>query len=163
MASNNSTLIINMVDLLEKAIINMNMKGEFSINEQEISFIKQMIVESPQTFHNVTLQINDILNNKRIAISNIPEIIYIISTIYISEFNYKNINIIDCIQFTLDTLIDSGILHIDDNTEEVLKSIVHFSLQLLKTTLPVIEEEVEIVAVSCFNRIKKCMSNSCCK
>lgn len=160
MASNNST---NIVHLLENAIINMNVKGEYSINEQEISFIKKMIVESPEPFHNVSLQINDILNSKRIAISDIPEIIYIISNIYISEFSYKNINIIDCIEFTLDTLIDSGILHVDNNTEEVLKSIVHYSLNLLKTTIPVIEKEVEIVTVSCFKRIKKCMNNSCCK
>jgi hypothetical protein len=161
--SNNSFLIINIVGLLEKAIINMDVKGEFSINDQEISFIKQIMVETPETFHDVSLQLNNILNNKRIAISDIPEIIYIISTIYISKFNYKNINIIDCIQFTLDTLIDSGILHVDNNTEEVLKSIVHFSLKLLKTTIPIIEEKVEIASVSCFNRFKQCITSSCCK
>jgi len=40
-------------------------KEAIIFNEKEVSFIKQMIIESPATFEKVSLQINDILKKKK--------------------------------------------------------------------------------------------------
>jgi hypothetical protein len=101
--------------------------------------------ESPHCFQEISTQINTILQKKEIEISDIPQLLYIISTIYIKEFKYKNINVIACIKYTLETIIDSGIFPINKLEEKVLKTVIETSLNLLKTNIPFIEEVAEEV------------------
>jgi len=140
-----NTLIIDVIYILQTALKKIDNEHGLLLTNNEISFMNQLIKESPHCFQEISSQINSILQKREIEISDIPQLLYIISTIYIKEFKYKNINIIACIQYTLETIIDSGFLPINNLEEKVLKTIVETSLKLLKTNLPFIEEVVEEV------------------
>jgi len=137
-----NTTVIDIVYFLEKALEMTDNKIFFKLNNNEILFVKQMMKEHPESFQKISNQVNSILQSKQLEIKDIPELIYIIAVIYINDFQHKNINIIDCIQFTLDTIINSGLLPINTIEQHILQSIVDSSLKLLKTNLPMIEESI---------------------
>lgn len=146
-------IIVNVVDVLTSTIAEIETKGIFKLNETEIKFIKQAMKNSPDSFVKISTEINEIVNKRQVELTDIPHLIYVIASIYINDLKYENINIIDCIQFTLNTILDSGILPINKVSEEVIQAIINSSLNLLKTNLPMIEEEIEYIATTVSQRI----------
>jgi hypothetical protein len=153
-STNTASANIDIMKYLQKAITNI--KEGTSLNEKEVNFIKQMMTENPAIFEKVSHQINDIVNKKKLEVSDIPQLLHIICTVYTDEFNCKNVNIINCVQFTLDALIESNEIFNDNISKEILKPIVDFSFGLLKTNVSFIEENMEVAAVSCFNMFRCC-------
>lgn len=162
-STNNSSVNLDLVEILQSAIKNMNIKGEISLNTNEVVFMETVMKENPDAFKNISAQITDILNSRKIEISDIPHIIYVISTIYLEHFKCKDINIIDCIKFTIDTIIDSGLLPINGRELAILKTVVDNSLNLLKMNIPIIEEEIEIIDEPFIKRLFNFLHNyRCC-
>ena len=125
-----SNIIVNAVNVAETlttTIVEIETKGIIKLNENEIKFIKQMMKNSPDSFAKISTEINEILNKRQIEVRDIPHLIYIIASIYISDFDHKNINIIDCIQFTIDAILESGILPINTVEKDILEAIVNAS------------------------------------
>ena len=154
--SNNPCANIDILNYLQKSIINIDVKEGTTLNEKEVVFIKQMMNENPATFEKVSFQINEILAKKKFEISDIPQIIHIICTVYTEDFDCKNVNIINCVEFTLDALIESNTLFNDNITKEILRPVVDFSFGLLKTNVSFIEENIEVATTSCFNMFRCC-------
>lgn len=146
-------IIVNIVDVLTSTITEIETKGVFKLNETEIKFIKQVTKNSPDSFTKISTEINEIVNKRQVELTDIPHLIYVIASTYINDLTYENINIIDCIQFTLNAILDSGILPINKVSEEVIQAIINSSLNLLKTNLPLIEEEIEQIATTVSQRI----------
>lgn len=144
--SSENTLIIDITNILQTALQTLDNQRGLVLSNSEVVFINQLMKESPQSFQDVSTQINFILQKREIEISDIPHLLYIIATIYIKDFQYKNINIIACIHYTLETIIDSGLLPINNYEEKILKTVIETSLNLLKLNLPLIEEVAEEVA-----------------
>jgi len=132
--------IINIVEILTAKIISLESNNILKLNENEVKFIKQMMNDNPDSFEKISTKINDIMVKRQIVVGDIPDLIYIISTIYIHDFEHKSINIIDCIQFTINTIIESGIIPIKETDAEILEGVVNSSLNLLKLNLPAIEK-----------------------
>jgi len=143
--SDENTLIIDITNILQTALQTFDTHPGVTLSNSEVVFINQLMKESPQSFQDVSSQINSILEKREIEISDIPHLLYIIASIYIKDFRYKNINIIACIQYTLETIIDSGVLPINKYEEKLLKTVIETSLNLLKMNLPLIEDVVEEV------------------
>jgi len=143
--SSENTIVIDIIGILQNALQTFDNKHGIVLTNNETDFINRLMKESPQAFHDVSSEISSILQNRVIEISDIPQLLYIIAVIYIKEFQYKNINVIACIQYTLETIIESGLLPINNYEEKLLKMIIETSLKLLKTNLPMIEEVVEDV------------------
>lgn len=149
---------INVIDILQSVLSN-NKTTLHDLSNKEIQFIQKMMIESPETFHSISEQINEIIKDKKIDISEIPKIIHIIAIIFITDFSFKKVDVIACVRFTLDTIIDSGLLPLNAIETMALKSIIDTSLDLLKINLPRIETRVE----NFFNGLFKFLHNhSCC-
>jgi len=155
-------VIVNIVEVLTSTIAEIETKGVFKLNETEVKFIKQLMKNSPDSFAKISTDINEIVNKRQVEITDIPHLIYLIASIYINDLKYENINIIDCIQFTLNAILDSGILPINKVSEEVIQAIINSSLNLLKTNLPIIEEKIELIATSLSKRIYHFLSRLMC-
>jgi hypothetical protein len=147
---------LNLVSVLHNALSVLDSAtGEITLNSDEILFIKTMMKENPQSFEKINGQINDILGNRAVHLSDIPQLLYIISVVYVDDFKHGKINILACIQFTLDTILDTGLLPFNGVETAVIRCVVDSSIGLLKTNLPYIEAETEKAGVWCW---KGCLS-----
>jgi hypothetical protein len=138
---NTSTSIIEVLENTIFSFIEHNTTQLIPLNEKEILFIQKMMKNSPTTFKDMTTQINEILQNKEIELQDIPKIIHIISTIYIRDFTPNKINLISCIRFTIDALLESGLIPLPNIEIYIIKSVIDTSLDLLQTSLPVVKNK----------------------
>jgi hypothetical protein len=132
---------IDLHGILNNTLDSMDFCGSHKLNNEEVIFISRMLKENPETFHNISSEITNLLNSKELHIGDIPEIIHIISTIFISDFENKDVAIIECIKFTLDVLLESGLLPLNGVGISIIKTIVDSSLNLLKINIKVVESE----------------------
>jgi hypothetical protein len=148
-SSNNKVspfITANIAEKMQKTLSSFDSStGSMPLNDGEIVFIKQMMVESPKSFIKITDKINDILTDRKIQPSDIPILLHIITTIYLEDFDCDNIDILACVKFTLDTILDSGLLPINGAEASIIKNVVDSSIGLLKINLPIVEKEVELI------------------
>ncbi len=129
---------------------------EFNLNslklsKEEIDYIKLLLSDSPELFKKIEDNINIIIKDDKLDIHDIPQLILLITSVV--KIDYKNMNkkidIINVIEYIINTIIESGILPLPQCDVPVVKNIIFSSLELLRTN----------------TNIKKSFFNcfSCCK
>ena len=124
----------------------------------EMSVIQKMIAISPDSFHSINNHINETINTPdKFELKDLLKIVHNISSIYIQLFDPKEISIIGCIKFTIDAILDSGLLPFPNIEIRMVKKIVDVSLDFLETNLPTAEEveEEKKEIKHCFSSIFK--------
>lgn len=150
-----NTLMLDITNILHTALQTLDNGNGVVLTSTDVVFINQLMKKSPQSFHDISTEITGILEKRVIEISDIPHLLYIIATTYIKDFKHKDVNIIACIQYTLETIIDSGLFSINAVEESVLKTIIETSLNLLRMNLPYIEEVIEEVVEEVVEEVTK--------
>ena len=120
--------------------INKNINKNFSVdlNEDEIIVLNNMIIKYPIPFSSLSFELNKIVTNKIIDYDDIPEIINLISKMYIENLNKKILDTVDItniIRYTIDSLLDSGTLPLSNMELVILKKIIDSSIELLKLNI----------------------------
>jgi hypothetical protein len=138
-----------MINLINNIIKKLN-KPNNSLSSNDISFIKENIVNKSFIFEKISQKINDVAVTKINSIDSIPQIILFISKIYKKHLiiSDPNISFINIIKFTLDTILESGVINIDPVFSEIIENMVDYSLELLIINIPEIKEEETV----CCNR-----------
>jgi len=129
-------------------------KISISLNPNEIRYIKKMVDDHPEIFDKISIQINDLIQEKILGIHDLPQIIIIISNVYnsniISEIRYK-VDIINVVQYTIDSILDCDLIPLPEIEESIIKKIVDSSINLLRMN---IKKEEEICCSLIDNYIK---------
>ena len=156
-------IVIDLLDILQSSLSPFN-DGctKLNLSSAEVAFMKQLMINTPQTFNTISSQINQLLQNKTVDISDIPNVIYIIAVVYINDISNKKIDIIRCIQITVDALLETGILPLTPSESKIVQTIVDVSFKLLQIT---IEKEGPMIMSFLRNKISSFAKNTygCCR
>lgn len=154
----NQTLIE--VDAFITALVPSASKFSVNLTTYEIAIITALVNDASGTIlPQIKSTIEGLLKEGgKLSLHDIPQLVLLITQLFQSNlFAVKNINLLNVIKYTLDSLIDSNILPIPSGLEAVAKTIVDTSIELLNTTLPAAEEECWTIMsylYSCFNAKK---------
>ena len=141
----NSLLLINL--LYE----NLNNSVSVKLTDSEVNFIEELITKYPNILNQIKDQIDNIISDGKIDLHDIPQIILLISNIYTShifEKSIENVEIINIVKFTLDSLIDSSVLPLPNIKKEIIKKTIDSSISLLNFNITTIFKKEKIC---CYN------------
>lgn len=141
----NSLLLINL--LYE----NLNNSVSVKLTDSEVNFIEELITKYPNILNQIKDQIDNIILDGKIDLHDIPQIVLLISNIYTShifEKSIENIEIINIVKFTLDSLIDSSVLPLPNIKKEIIKKTIDSSISLLNFNITTIFKKEKIC---CYN------------
>jgi len=148
------------IDTFITALVPSASKYSVNLTPQEIAIITALVNDASGTIlPQIKTTIEGLLKDDgAISLHDIPQLVLLITQLFQSNlFAVKNINLLNVIKYTLDSLLDSKILPIPNGLESVAKSIVDTSIELLNTTIPVAEEECWTLLsylYSCFSSFK---------
>ena len=117
-----------------------------TLNPHEIKLLNHLISEFPESLNAITEEIKVIENKGSFSYHDIPQIILIIVKVYkthILQNAVKSVGTLGLVQFTIDALLESGILPISGIELYVIEKLVDVSVSLLKTN-PDVVHKVEI-------------------
>ena len=96
------------------------------------------------------MKINEVLDDGKLDIHDIPNIVFIISNLYNNNAVYveaENIdNILSFIKFTIDTLLNSDLVMLPNIEKQVIIKIVDSSIDLLKFSISTVKDVEENVS-----------------
>jgi hypothetical protein len=103
------------------------------LNAYEIAFIQRVIAAEPTIFEGMVV-------NNSLVVNNIPQLVFVIFNAFKNKIISSdiNVNIINIVEFTLTILIQS--LAFGPGDAALLIEVLDFSIQLLRTELPIIEQ-----------------------
>jgi len=132
------TSTIFLQDLATLLLDNLN-SPNYHLSLDQQNCIKKFIQNSPEIFEKITKDINDISNDGKIDLHDVPSIIQLLVDTY-QFYNVNNTllnreNIIIFIQYTIDVIIDSKFVALPDYQKKIIEMVVNASIQLLKTNI----------------------------
>jgi hypothetical protein len=126
-------------------------KISISLNPNEIRYIKKMVDDHPEIFDKISIQINALIQEKTLGIHDLPQIIIIISREYKIMIPDTKVDIINIVQYTIDSILDCDLIPFLEIEESIVKKIVDSSINLLRMN---IKKEEEICCNFIDNYIK---------
>uniref|UniRef100_A0A6C0HZR5 Uncharacterized protein n=1 Tax=viral metagenome TaxID=1070528 RepID=A0A6C0HZR5_9ZZZZ len=132
------------IDTFITALVPSSSKFSVNLTQQEIAVITALVNDASGTLlPQIKTTIEGLLQEGgKLSLHDIPQLVLLITQLFQSNiFAVKNINLLNVIKYTLDSLLDSNILPIPSGVESLAKTIVDTSIELLNTTLPTVEEE----------------------
>jgi hypothetical protein len=132
------------------------------LSESEIVFMHKLCNNCPDVFSNIKITVNAIMADGKVDIFDVPKLICLFTQIYkdrVILYVVNNVRVTSLIRFTLDVLLDAGIIPVQDVSKDVIKKVVDASLDLLdtNTTTQTIK--------SCWHSLFRCGCTgcACCK
>ena len=141
---------INMNNTIRDILCNNLLYNTVQLTNEEIIFIKDILLNNPQILYKINTEINTIISDGKIDLHDLPQIILLISDIYTSHIidNYiENISLVNIIKFTIDSIVYSNILPLPNIDIFIIKKIIDSSISLLQFNINFIKKE----KISCFN------------
>jgi hypothetical protein len=127
-----SQIIETMGNALTKEKYTMN------LSHQEIKFMHDLLNDHPDVFRKIQGTVDAIMADGKVDIFDLPNLIRLCSQIYhehLVGYAIQHVGVISLIQFTLDALLDSGILPVNGIAKEILKKVIDSSLELLNANV----------------------------
>ena len=106
-----------------------------------------LLRDHPDVFRKIQGTVDEIMADGKVDIFDLPNLIRLCSQIYhehLVGYAIQHVGVISLIQFTLDALLDSGILPIHGGAKDILKKVIDSSLELLNANVS------SIPSMSCF-------------
>ena len=140
---------------LSKIILDKITNNKLSIilNNDEIIYLQTLLAENPEIFSKIYENIKNIMADGKLDLHDIPQIILLISNSLNSNLIKHilvNVDIINIIQFIIDTLLESALLPFPDFELTIIKYVIDSSLTLLRTNIKYDERKIH-----CFSFIFK--------
>jgi hypothetical protein len=147
------------VDVLKKNLFND--KYSVHLSPKDIKFIDTLLNGNPEMFNQIHGMVDEIISDGVLDIHDIPKIVLLIGKIYknnlIGEI-LKHVKILSVVRFTVDSLLESGLIPLPEVEIHIIKKIVDVSIDLLSTNIDIIEEKTR----SCRAWFKRVFCK-CCK
>lgn len=130
---------MDLVGILNEKILD----SHITLSPDEIKIVKDMMVEDPDSFDSIMISIDEILKDGKLDISDIPQMILIISTLFKNSTKSINIHYINVVRFIVNTLLDSErwIMTISEIDLRLLQKNVDTSLELLNSNVCVVVKQ----------------------
>uniref|UniRef100_A0A6C0HUV1 Uncharacterized protein n=1 Tax=viral metagenome TaxID=1070528 RepID=A0A6C0HUV1_9ZZZZ len=104
------------------------------LTKKEHAFMHDLLQDHPEVFGKIQATVEEIISDDKVDLHDIPKIVLLCSEIYHQHlilFLAQEIGVINLLRFTLDALIDSGLIPVPALLTCVVKGIVDVSLNLL--------------------------------
>ena len=111
------------------------------LSDNEKQYINVLMEKNPEVFTKIQQTMDEIMADGVVDLHDIPKIILLISQMYqanvLVEF-VKHIRLLSLVKFTIDCLLDSGLLPIPQVEVVIIKRIVDTTIDLLSTNMDTI-------------------------
>jgi hypothetical protein len=108
------------------------------ISIEEINYIRSIFLHYPETGYKINKILDDIVTDGKLDLQDIPNIVLLVTEIYkshIIENEIQHVTILNLVQFTMNTLLNSGLLPLPNMEIEIIKKLADLSITLLKTDI----------------------------
>ena len=116
------------------------------LSDNEKQYISVLMEKNPEVFAKIQQTMDDIMADGVVDLHDIPKIILLISQMYqanvLVEF-IQHIRLLSLVKFTVDCLLDSGLLPIPQVEVVIIKRIVDTTIDLLSTNMDTIQGMVK--------------------
>lgn len=132
---------VSMIDTLKGAL--SQDKYAVHLNVHEVAFMQCLLRDHPDVFRKIEGTVDAIMSDGKVDIFDLPQLIRLCSQIYhehLVGYVVREVGVISLIRFTLDALLDSGILPIHGVAKDVIKKVIDTSLELLRTNVTMVLE-----------------------
>ena len=140
------------MSLLNVLLNNLN-NPSITLNLDEIKYVQGLLQTNPEVFDKITDTVNNIMSDGKIDLHDLPKLLLLITQIYNSNLIHSllnNVDIINIIQYTIDSLLSSDLLPLPNIEVKTIKSIIDTSINLLRLNIIPIENEVSNCFSLCF-------------
>ena len=156
-SANDVSQISVALDLTKLLLSNVNTPS-YNLNQEQINWINEFIVASPESFQKISDGFKNITNDGKIDLHDIPVIIKLLADIYNSESIKKGIsnpvNIIAFIKYTVDVIFESKYLILPDIEKKAVHKLIDISIDLLNMNITTITSALDICTSSkCYQSI----------
>ena len=108
------------------------------LTQKEVIFMNDLLIKHPEIFGKIQNTLDDIISDEKVDIHDIPKIVLLLSQIYhehlIGHIVYE-VGIINVLKFTLDALLESGIIPVPGFALAIVKGVIDVSLDLFNTVI----------------------------
>lgn len=135
-----------------------NDKYAMKLSVQETNFMHNLLQDHPEVFRKIQGIVEEIMADGKVDIFDLPNLIRLCSQIYhehLVGYAIQHVGVISLIQFTLDALLDSGLLPINGVTKDILKKVIDSSLELLNANVSSIPYKTACLRLSHFFQCTK--------
>ena len=143
---------MSMIDTLHGALTQDKYVVHLSVHE--VAFMQCLLRDHPEVFRKIQSTVDAIMADGKVDIFDVPQLIHLCSQIYhehLVGYVVREVGVFSLMRFTLDALLDSGILPVHGATKDVIKKVVDTSLELLRTNVTVSS------VTSCWSRFYGCV------
>lgn len=109
-----------------------------TLTKDEIEYMKTLLHEKPEVFEEISREINEILDNGKIDLHEIPQIVLLISKIYSNNMTTNTtttrINLPNIIRYTVEFILDMETLPYNADLA-TMKNVIDSSIDLLNMNL----------------------------
>ena len=113
-------------------------KYSVHLTQKEVIFMNDLLNQHPEIFGKIQKTLDDIISDEKVDFHDIPKIVLLISQIYhehLIGYIVQEVGIINILKFTLDALLESGIIPVPGFALSIVKGVVDVSLDLLNTVV----------------------------
>jgi hypothetical protein len=131
-----------------------NNRLSITLNNDEIIYLQTLLANNPEVFNKISENIKKIAADNKLDLHDIPQIILLISNLFntnLIKHILVNIDIINIIQFTIDILLESGLLSFPELELTIINYVIISSLTLLRMNIKYNKKKKH-----CFSFIFKC-------
>jgi hypothetical protein len=136
-------------------------KYALHLSAPEVAFMQNLLRDRPEVFRKIQGTVDSIMADGKVDIFDVPQLIHLCSQLYhehVMAYAVREVGVISLMRFTVDALLDSGLLPVHGVAKDVIKKVVDTSLELLRTNVTV--QSVK----SCWDRFFRCGCTGCaCK
>ena len=156
--------ISGLVNVLKNNL--QNNKYSMHLSPLDIKYIDTLLDGNPEMFNQIHSMVDEIIGDGVLDIHDVPKIVLLVSKIYkthlIGEI-IKQVKILSVIRFTVDSLLESGLIPLPEIEIIIIKKIVDVSIDLLSTNIDIIEEEAKTCWAWCKHVFCSCHTVSVTK
>ena len=153
-----STVPLPVIDVIRGALSQEKYAVHLSV--PEVAFMQSLLRDHPDVFRKIHATVDAIMADGKVDIFDVPQLIHLCSQMYherVIGYVVHEVGVISLIRFTLDALLDSGLLPVHGATKDVIKKVVDTSLELLRTNV------TEARVKSCWSHIYGWFQCDCAK
>jgi hypothetical protein len=130
------------MNIITNLKINLHLeKYAVHLTNNEKQYLDVLMDKNPEVFTKIQQTVDEILSDGVVDLHDIPKIILLISQMYqanvLVEF-VQHIRLLSLVKFTIDCLLDSGLLPIPQVEVVIIKRIVDTTIDLLSTNIDVV-------------------------
>lgn len=161
-----SDTVLSTISIADVLINFIDGTYSITITENEAAFIKNALDNNAVLFQDISTQLNSLVNQKKITVIDIPNIISIISIAYKENLVIQDdLDIYNIIEITIICILYANVFNLPEQSNEEIINLVKVSIFLLKTNMNEIKTDTKKSVSSLYSFFNFCSFDkyACCK